>query len=227
MRTPPNKALFPISVDNPGFTTSVVVAALNAIAEPYDEVLFLVADELQLYNKASSDLKSGQDLSQIISTFQRKNRYFEQRKKWLERIKSDVSGPLQHAKWTFYNVSDFTDQRFYHIFRNILLAFNTIPDFRNDVEETARNYCMRARGDVSDIDLGLSTAYILEEIALNVRIRVLEQVKDEYYLFKYPKPFLNLYANKYGIDVYTLAGIPNYTGEFPFLAYADGSWKPL
>jgi hypothetical protein len=46
------KALFPISVDSKRFSTEETINALNNI-EPVDEIIFLIADGLQLYNKAA------------------------------------------------------------------------------------------------------------------------------------------------------------------------------
>ncbi len=75
---PKKKALIPISVDNPGFSTSLMVSALSALNEKYDELVFLIADDLQLYNKVTN-VKSGADLSAVLKTFKEKYDYFERK----------------------------------------------------------------------------------------------------------------------------------------------------
>ena len=47
-----NKALFPISIDSKRFNTIETINAINKIEKYYDEIIFLIADEIQIYNKS-------------------------------------------------------------------------------------------------------------------------------------------------------------------------------
>jgi len=211
------KALFPISIDSAQFTTLLTVPALRPITSKYDEIIFLIADSLNLYNKACA-VKDEVALQDMWEDFSRlKKLYFKQRRKWLRKVRKHIGEDHIKGKWIILGVDDLTDSFFFTIYRNLLTAFHTVKAFRQDVERTARKYCSRNTISVSpEIKRGLSEAYILEEIAINVRIRVLEKVSSEFYLGDYLPPVLGLYEGKYGIDVFTLAGVSNNDVQFDF-----------
>jgi len=219
------KALFPISVDNPGFGTEFTVGALSAIKETYDEIVFFVADELQVYNKVSR-AKNGEELTHALALFAEKNVYFAERKQWLGKLKTSLPKNVRAATWTFAHISTFIDRRFYNILRNVTIAFETIPLFQNDIKTAAEQYCIRTKGEFSAIEKRLSELYIIEEIAVNIRMRVVEQIEAEYYPFKYPKPLRRIYTGDYGISVFALAGMPERNFEFIFYDFSSTPPRP-
>jgi hypothetical protein len=226
---PARKALIPISIDNPGFSTTLMISALSAIKEKYDEFVFLVADDLQLYNKVT-EVRSGAELSQALKLFKEKHIYFEEKKRWLEKLRKQSRGDVQNIKWTITNISNFTDRIFYNIWRNLTVFYQTIPQFRDDVTEAARQHHIRLRETFSDTQIRLSKFYIIEEIAINIRMRVCEGIGGEYYAFNSLKPLLKVYAGDYGISVFTLADLPEQIAEFAFYKFTntpDAHWTKI
>lgn len=209
-------AVFPISVDNSRFTTTLFSKLLGSVAAEYDRVVFLVADQLQLYNKAA-EVNGHKSLKDVLAEFAEKNLYFEERKKWLEKIIRESGSDAAESKWLFWKLADIADHKFHEVFRNVLLAYQTVPAFRKDVEKAAEDYCSKKSVRISTlIERRLSEAYILEEIAVNVRLRVLENIQDEYYPFGHPKPMLKIYTDDYGFNAFDLAGLKSEHHEFRF-----------
>lgn len=214
------KALFPVSPSNSRFSTKVSLAALGGIVEQYEELLFIFADQLQLYNKAC-EVSPENSLLNVIEQFAlRRESYLDERKKWLQSIRTQCERTHRIGKWMTYGVRDLTDESFFGIYRRVLIAFHTVADFRRDVTRAAEEHCNRnyAPGSI-EMEIRLSEAYILEEIALSVRIHVLEDVCAEYYIGQHLIPMLNVYAGVYGIDVFTLAGVSKRNDPFRFYEY--------
>jgi hypothetical protein len=214
-----NAALIPISVDNPGFTSELMESALRALPRQYDKLVFLIADDLQLYNKVAL-ARTGAQLSQALALFDRKNVSFTEKQRWLENLREELSSEAKHAEWNVVNISCFADSAFHKIVRNVAILNETVTQFRTDVSEAAREYCSRTKKDFFDIDVRLSQEYILEEIATNLRIRVVEGIQDEFYAFRYLQPLLKLYAGHYGISVFSLCGLPESDTSFEFYEYS-------
>ena len=209
-------AVFPISVDNSRFTTTLFSKLLRPVAAEYDKVVFLVADQLQLYNKAT-EVNSHKSLKVVLAEFAERNFYFEERKKWLEKIIHESVSDTAEPEWLFWKLADITDHKFSDVFRNVLLAYQTVPEFREDVEKAAEDYCSRKSTRIStNVERRLSESYILEEIAVNVRLRIMGNIQDEYYPFGYPKPMLRIYTDDYDFNAFDLAGLKSKKSEFRF-----------
>ncbi|MBS1643212.1 MAG: hypothetical protein JSR11_12120 [Bacteroidetes bacterium] len=208
--------LFPISVDSRRFGTEETVSALNNIQSNCDEMIFLIADGLQVYNKASQ-IDDGKPLTNIIRNFNLKNDYYSEREKWLmQTIKPQCETHISEVSWTVKNVFSISDNIFHNIYRNVIIAYLAIDDFRNDIVKTAKKHRSKFSQSVTDFALDLSISYIIEEIALNLRMRVIEKIKSEYYLGDLPSPLTNLYLGRYEIDVFTLAGVEFSSFKFDF-----------
>ena len=216
------RALFPISLNNQAFSTNRVLPALPHVFTRYNEVVFLVADHLQLYNKALR-VADGLSLSRIIREFTTNQHYREQRSKWVQRMTSQMQSS-GHSHWTLIGIDDITDPKCFNIFRNVMLAYYSIPCFRNDVDRSARWHAQQARNSHYSADRReqLSRGYILEEIALSIRIHVINEIDDEYYMRQQSPPIVNLYHGRYEFSAFDLAEMPN-DGRLIRFYYLNGS----
>lgn len=226
MPTKKTRALIPISVDNPAFSTRTMVAALSAIPARYEEYIFFIADDLQLYNKAVT-VQEGSELVNVLKTFNERAAYFTEKTNWLTNVRNKLNNDIANSTWTFSNIATYSDERLHDILRNVFILYSTVPKFSRDVEEAARNYVTRTEKSYSSKEVELSTFYILEEIAVNLRIRVEGHIDEEYYLFNYPKPMIDVYAGCYGISPFTLVGLRDEDEEFAFYRFVserDSYW---
>lgn len=216
-----SKALIPISVDSKRFSTNEVIFALNSISTKHKKIVFLIADGLQLYNKATQ-VEGGKKIKNIIETFNLRNNYHNERVKWLLQIKSKLFPTISEMSWDFKDMYSISDSEFHKIYRNVVVSYLTIKDFSEDIKLTAVAHCLKVSKNYSELDLNLSIEYILEEIAANLRIRVLGKITTEYYLGELPLPLINLYQNKYEVDVFTLCGKEiNHHAKFEFYHSPD------
>jgi len=208
------KALVPISVDNRSFRTSVLVAALKPILRECDEVVFLIADRLQVYNKVRRLAQGG--IGAVLEHFDSVSKaHYEQRCKWLERVRSILeSDGYKCEHWRVLGVQDVTDGAFYAIFRNVFLATQAVDALAQDIRD-ALGRRVGAAGAVSR-DARLCEAYLIEEIAVNIRLRVYEGIESEFYFGDTLAPLLGLYEGAYGVDVFLLAGKSKLPLEFSF-----------
>jgi hypothetical protein len=78
-----------------------------------------------------------------------------------------------HTRWTLIGIDDISDPKCFNIFRNVMLAYYSIPSFRNDVDRSAHSHAQsRESRYPTDTLEHLSRGYLLEEIALSIRVHV-------------------------------------------------------
>lgn len=185
-----------------------------------------MADRLQIYNKALR-ISNGADLPDLIRDFEGHQHYLEQRARWIGRLTSELPDPIPAEKWVVKGVEEFADAECFHIFRNVMLAYYTLEDFRQDINDAAATHAM-ARSDEYPLErrLSLSRGYLLEEIAISLRIHVIDGIKDEFYLGEQATPVLRLYAGEYGVQPYDLAQTPFDGAEHRFYRHfsEDPDW---
>jgi len=215
------RALFPISVSNQAFSTRRVLPALQALLSSYAEVVIFVADHLQVYNKALQ-ITDGAGLSKIIGEFGLKQDYREQRIKWIQRMTSRMQG-CEASHWKLIGVDDITDFKCFNIFRNVMVAYYGVCCFQEDVNRSARYYA-RSRYPQYPLEIReqLSRAYLLEEIALNVRLHIDDGIDDEYYMGEQLGILVNLYHSKYGFNAFDLANVSGNGRKIRFFGF-DGN----
>jgi hypothetical protein len=223
-------ALFPISLSNQAFGTEAVLPMLQHLLSRHDEVIFLIADQLQVYNKALR-LQDGVPLKEIVSNFGDQT-YLNQRNRWVSRLLQKMPDRLEDLRWRVLGVDNIADNRCFSIFRNVMLAYYGVKEFRSDIQAAAKLHAM-ARGDRFPLlhrEL-LSTGYLLEEIALSIRIHVLEEIDYEYYLGDQSLPIIKLYSEKYEFSPFDLAELPNTERKIRLFGPTNGSlireWKEI
>lgn len=201
------KALFPISLNNQRFSTENVVVAYNSISSEYDNITFVIADQLQLYNKALRVNKE-YSVSNVLYDFRKKTNYFEERKIWLERLRIKVNNSNLRT-WEIISIDDIVeDATTFTIFRNILVAYYSDEIFSNDIKHFANNFAIKKNTNYSfDKVLQLSIGYLLEEIALSIKLKVVNKIFDEFYLGDYAYPILKLFNGEYDFTVFDIADL--------------------
>jgi hypothetical protein len=194
------KALFPISVDSNDFTSEITVSALKHITANYECIVFMIADSLQIYNKAKQII-SGKPFELIIKEFRERNKYFEERIKWLDKISGQLDVKPNANTWEYIKAESMCDKYFYRIYKLLVINYHTDETFKSDIEKAAVSHLRKHKAEFDKRELYLNTLYIIEEIALNLRIKLWLNIYDEYYIGKYHKPMLKLYQGHYNIGI--------------------------
>jgi hypothetical protein len=214
-------ALFPISLSNQHFSTDNALPAVARLFERHEKIVFFVADHLQIYNKAA-ELSAGQ-VGALIDDFGSGKYYLDQRRRWVERMVARLDRALTDGKWTVQGVDDVTDSQCFRIFRNVMIAYYSDRAFRADIDGAARTHAKR-RGNDPDEDEArelLSRGYLLEEIALSVRLHVTAGIGHEYYLGSQIAAVLKLYSGTYAFDPFDLAEMSRPTAPIRFYFLAN------
>ena len=217
-------ALIPISLDSKLFRTSVMAPALVAIGGNFSNFLFLIADSLQIYNKLWST--QHYVLGNAFENFERlRKSYLAERVKWIDRLCKNMKG-AHPRQWMVRSSYEFMDAAFWRVYQRILILYCMSKEMRKDVERVAIDHTRKQKLlKASAGSIRLSEAYLLEELALSVRVRVFEKIGSEFYLGQYPKPLLHLYDSRYGIDVGALAGRKTGGLEFYFFSWCQDDGK--
>ena len=200
-----SRALFPISVSNQRFSSERVSMLLPQILYRYDEIVFIVADHLQLYNKAMRSANES-SLADVVREFGARQEHVRQRRRWLERLRRRLDPNHCGAQWTVWGVEDIADSTCFHIFRNVMVAYYATPALQKDVISAAMSFASN-RQDIYPFELrkSLSMGYLLEELALSIRVKVLGKIWDEYYDGQHSQVMMKLYAGAYPVSVFDLA----------------------
>lgn len=200
------KCLVPISVGNPVFRTSRFEPLLESIPQAYDEVVFFVADFLQLYNHAMV-VSSGPELARLLHQFRTEQDHLNQRKIWLMKLRKSMRCELARLPWRYLGASELEDRDLSDVWRSVLVMYECVAEFRDDIDRAVLNGAPR-RGVVgNDLSRRLSRMYLLEEVSMNIRLRVKERIEDEYYAGSTLVPLVKLYAGDYGVRVSDLVGV--------------------
>jgi hypothetical protein len=221
-------ALFPISLSNQEFSTGIVLPALGPLFLKYSKIMFLVADQLQIYNKALR-ISEGLAFGSILEEFSRKTSYLDERNRWIKRITSKIDGLGNADRWTVIGVGELVDDACFRIFRNVMLAYYSLSEFRDDIDHTAETHARNhnERYPLTQREL-LSRGYLLEEIAISLRVHVAGHVSDEYYIGRQSVPILKLYAGKYKVSASELAQNPRRpTADKFLLSRSRGRFTPV
>jgi hypothetical protein len=221
------RALFPISLSNQAFSTENVLPLLQQLFAEYDRVIFLVADQLQIYNRA---LRIGEatQLRDLIRDFDENQQYLEQRTRWLERLTEAMPTPIDQTQWDVVGIDELADAQTYRIFRNVMLTYHAEPEFRKDVNDAARLHAINRDYGISlDRSEQLSRGYLLEEIVISVRLHVVEGIRDEFYIGEQALPVLRLYRGEYGIMPEDLAQVDQAESGHRFFTLAKPGSQDL
>lgn len=238
--------LVPISVGNELFRTDVFLPAMRLLVERHSRFEILVADQIQLYNKATR-VGSPRDLAAVLSQFRIKSNYLEERWHWADRVftklEAEAGRPLC---WRVRGIQDLIDGEFYQICKAVVIMYHTIDAFRYDVNVAAARHVERRSERKSTTPtvttpllwnasehqerrktaIYLGVCYLLEEIAVNLRVRIGEGIFHEYYLGETLTPLVKLYEGAYDVNVEELAGKNRPAKPFRFYEYSSTAGGP-
>jgi hypothetical protein len=172
-------AFIPISVSTQLFSTARFIRALSSLPDTYSHILFFIADRLQMYNDASNPEKDERRIYQYWS--ERPSRIFLERQNWIGRTAQRLG--IERHKFEIVSIDDVADGEAFQIFRGLSIFYTLNQAFSEDVDAEAHR-AVRRKSGWKDYDAArrLSAIYILEELALNLRIRSRWKLTDEFYI---------------------------------------------
>jgi hypothetical protein len=200
------QALFGISLDSAEFTSERFSRAIAAL-KSYDKITFFIADGIQLYNDLA---KLAADRSMLASSDWTKTRAdaLAQRKRWLTKMRQNLRNWPTDQLWKIIGIRDIADPSTWDIARRVRLLYLFDEHFHRDVKQQAVEFSSaRDFGVTKRLLEELSVEYLLEEVALNIRIRVVGRIHDEFYLGRFPNFLRRLYAGRYLKSAGELAGV--------------------
>lgn len=218
------RALFAVSLNRQDYSTLAILPALMEIDITYKEVVFLIADHLQIYNVV---LRAGGEppLGQIIRNFG-KSDYLAERSAWITRMLKQIPREQRLRSWKIVGIDYFSDVALLGIFRNVMLAYYESEDLRRDVDATAETHARSGNNNPGGQRCALSRGYLLEELAVSIRAHVVDDLHDEYYVGTQPLHVLNLYNGCYPFSAYDLAQYPTISGVDRFFTWDSKSDTP-
>jgi hypothetical protein len=187
----------------------------------FDKVMFLVADELQIYNRVAA-ASADPDLVTMVDTARESLRFRAERERWLKRLRSKLVGWPSTQRWVVKSWHEAADARAFRVLRAVHIMHAVDSRFRADV---GRNVAMFSdfhfKGGDEETVRRMATHYVLEEIALNIRLRVYQKIYSEFYMGRTFEMFKRVYAGDYSKSVYDLAGVsePRHKPTFQFLEW--------
>ncbi len=216
--------LIPISVSGKRFSTETFLPALRAIEKNYDRAVFLVADTLQIYNRAA-EARNAADVSSLIGS-SKPELYLDERRSWLRRLRSELNdSPIASASWEVKGIDDFSCRNLTAISRITAVLFSVDARFRGLVEADARQHVFAHAADVTQgVRLRLSQFYLLEELSINLFLHCIEGLSDEYYLDSTLPSVRALYNGQLAIaaaDILASIGLHTRAAPFSFFAFDE------
>jgi hypothetical protein len=123
------KALFPISLSNDRFSTEAMVPAIGEVLGQYDDIILLIADQMQIFNRISKELAAesshgqpcGLEAIDFVAIERKIAETGHQRERWLDRIKLAIGPASLGVKWEYTNVDILSDRRGFAILRRGLM----------------------------------------------------------------------------------------------------------
>jgi tRNA-dependent cyclodipeptide synthase len=201
-------AFIGVSLDNKLFSGAWIRYAIKLILERHESLVFLLADDLLRYTRTAAFVGDHcfVDFDQADKTTEKKRSEF---RKFLQRQIDRLEVPLRDSiKIKLW--SEFSDHRYVHVLRNLQIAFCAIPSFREAVQKTAEAHVLHAGVDTPN-SLQTSASFILDEVAMCLRVTEIEGHSYEYYPSKDINVLTALYADEFlhhGLTVENLVRRP-------------------
>jgi tRNA-dependent cyclodipeptide synthase len=187
-------AFIGVSLDNKLFSGAWIRYAIELILERHESLIFLLADDLLRYTRTAAFVDD-----ECVLDFDGANKKTEKRRsefrKFLKRHIDRLELPLRDSI-TIKVWSDFSDHVYVDILRNLHIAFCAIPLFTEAVNIAAEAHVIQA-GVATPSSLQTSAAFILDEVAMCLRVTEMEGHANEYYPSKDINVLTALYADKF------------------------------
>lgn len=193
-------AFIGFSLDSKLFTRAWLRQFVPYILDRHNSLLINIADDLFLYTRCS------QNMSQI--NFQdgelRTKKLLEERRAFikseLERLGKDYCQRINLCGW-----SAFADSSYSGLLRKFRIAFETLPYFRSCIIEAAQAH--KVEQMPTEMATNLNVAYLLDEIAMCIRITEIGDFPCEYHPSNTLPVLEMLYSGRFaddGLSVTTL-----------------------
>lgn len=193
------RAFVGISLDSRAFTRPWVRFALRHILDRHEHALLVLADELFVYTRMAEwageavKLRVTQASSAAHELAAQRHRFFESE---IGRLAHTERARVTLAAWSAYS-----DAVYARLWRRLWIAYSSLPRFRAAVDEVALGHAVRAKaGRPVPKQRELNVAYILDELAMAIRITEIAGYNTEYH----PGPDLTLatalYAGRFAAD---------------------------
>lgn len=223
------RALFPISLSNHRYSTALMMAALDAVLDAYDEIVFFVADKPHLYNRSLSTVLSWREGNKepLFSSEGLLSEIVKERANWLGKIKARLGTKGSRITWKIKSAGEICDSTAFAIHRRVTILATIDDGLRRDIRSAVAEY-VSGRGLPEPMASELSEHYIIEELTLSVRLKVVDRIDDEFYVGSSLGPMLELFRNGYSASPWELAAIPEDPGvRFRFFDSVTeaGCWR--
>ena len=190
-----NKSFIGVSLDNQIFFTDWLFTAINSLLNKHDKILFLIADDLLRYTRSI--------IEDIVNKKSKKFIYYLNNS--LLNLTAKEKEKIEIKRW-----SDFEDSNYIKIFRNLIIAFYNINEFREDVYSVAHSHVKKfSNSDNYENLLNSSAIYIIDEISMAIRVSEIDNYINEYYPTDEVSVLKKIYSNSYnefGLTVDNLIG---------------------
>lgn len=212
-------AFIGVSLDSKLFSRAWIHYAINFVLQKHHTLLFLLADDLLRYTRTAKTI-DGRTLLNIPET----THLISKRRLEFERF---MNTELQHIDDTAKNRvhvrrwNSFTDNTYVQILRNLQIAYTTIVPFQHCVNDVAMGHIKKTFAKLHfPNSLQISAAFLLDEVAMCLRITEMGEFSFEYYPSKQIDILSEIYSDTfkdYGLSVETLTGIDNRMRHFQVL----------
>ena len=203
-----NKSFIGVSLDNQIFFTDWLFTAINSLLNKHDKILFLIADDLLRYTRSIIEEKDKEvlDLNKIEDIVSKKsNKFINYLNNSLLNLTAKEKEKIEIKRWR-----DFEDSNYIKIFRNLIIAFYNINEFREDVYSVAHSHVKKfSNSDNYENLLNSSAIYIIDEISMAIRVSEIDNYINEYYPTDEVSVLKKIYNNSYnefGLTVDNLIG---------------------
>lgn len=212
-------AFIGISLGNKLFTRSFLQRSLYFLLKKHDTILLLIADDLLKYtritinNNGSAILDIRGVSSNISVRYEEFHRFIQS---IIERIESKYRHRILVKRWAY-----FADAEYVNIGRCLQIAYASINEFKVLVNNAARQHIDKSEA-IKSIPgiLELCAQYLIDEVAMNLRITEIEKYSFEYYPGEEIDVIKKLYNNdfeKFGLSIKNITNKSNLKRTFNML----------
>lgn len=213
------KAFIGVSLDTKLFSRAWVRSALDFVLGRHHSLLFLLADDLLRYTRTAQTI-SGKTIFNISQT----SHLVDSRRLEFEKFLTSEVKRLDKQSQTRILIKpwhSFTDNSYVQILRHLQIAYSTLLPFQQVVNDVALKHMEKAFANLhfpNSLQTGI--AFLLDEVAMCLRITELDQFSYEYYPTNQTDILTQLYSNKFtqqGLTVESLTGKPKRNRKFQVL----------
>jgi hypothetical protein len=220
-----NGAFVGVSLDSREFPRSWVRYALPLLLGRHTHLLIVLANSLFTYTR-SARFVHGAAVLQLADAAAAAARLCAERRRFfageVQRLGGALAGRVRVIDWDAYS-----DPLYCALLRRLQIAWSALPEFRQLVQDEARAHVVRIHGVPESAFFGeVGVAYLLDEVAMCIRIAELGDCSFEYH----PGPELGIltaiYAGAFrarGLSIESLVGQPARRRFTPLYEPAEGA----